>query len=99
MLNSITGFENLSNVIIDISKPTAIKYMQSFNEKCVRDLDKDNMKLGDRKVVEIDESKFARFKHCRGKDLEIKLVWVFGMKERGARRCYFKVSDCSLFHE
>lgn len=70
-----------------------MKYFQSFNELLIKDLNKDNIKLGgEGKIVEIDESKFARVKHWKGKDMNIKLIWVFGMKERNSRRCYFEVS-------
>ncbi|CAF0916032.1 unnamed protein product [Brachionus calyciflorus] len=50
---------------------------------------------GDGKVVEIDESLFVRVKHGKGKDLKRGRVWVFGMYERGSRKClFFVVHKC-----
>ncbi len=50
---------------------------------CSLDINIEEIKLGgDGKIVEIDESMFAKVKHFKGKDLQRRQLWVFGMKER-----------------
>ncbi|RNA00670.1 ISXO2-like domain-containing [Brachionus plicatilis] len=47
------------------------------------DIDKANLKLGGRnKIVEIDESLYAKVKHNKGKDLKRPQVWTFGLVQR-----------------
>jgi len=55
-------------------------------------LNKEDFVLGgDGKIVEIDESMFARVKHHRGKDLKRKQYWVFGLKERDTGKTYMEI--------
>jgi hypothetical protein len=55
-------------------------------------IDKANLKLGGPgKIVEIDESLYARVKFHKGKDLKRVQVWVFGLVERSEEnlsKCY-----------
>ncbi|CAF1088466.1 unnamed protein product [Brachionus calyciflorus] len=53
------------------------------SSKCSLDLDKQNLKLGGLgKIIEIDESLYAKLKHGKGKDLKRPNVWVFGLVQR-----------------
>ena len=59
---------------------------------CSLDINIDEIKLGgDGKIVEIDESMFAKVKHFKGKDLQRRQLWVFGMKERESGRCWLQI--------
>ncbi|RNA05626.1 hypothetical protein BpHYR1_005438 [Brachionus plicatilis] len=50
---------------------------------CSVSLDKQNLELGGMgKIVEIDESMYAKVKHWVGKDLKRAQFWVFGLVER-----------------
>lgn len=76
--------------ITGVSGTTIVKYFKTIRELCIEDLNKSELKLGGLgRIVEIDESLFAKVKHYKGKDLQRKQVWVFGMKERGVKRGKF----------
>ena len=50
---------------------------------CTLDIDKKNLKMGGPgKIVEIDESLYAKVKHSKGKDLMRPQVWTFGLVQR-----------------
>jgi hypothetical protein len=56
---------------LDISKPTVIEFFRRLREVICFECDLENMRLGGLgEVVEIDESKFMKTKHNRGKDLK-----------------------------
>jgi hypothetical protein len=62
---------------LDISKPTVIKFFRRLREIICFECDLENMRLGGLgEVVEVDESKFMKTKHNRGKDLKRKLVII-----------------------
>jgi hypothetical protein len=61
----------------DLSKPTVIKFYRRLREIICFELDMENMQLGGLgEIVEIDESKFMKVKHGKGKDLKRKLVII-----------------------
>ena len=67
--------------IVQLSKSTVIDWFQRFRYLTALDLDKKEIKLGGKsKIVEIDESMYARVKHFKGKDLQYmskkKQLWV-----------------------
>ncbi|CAF0955135.1 unnamed protein product [Brachionus calyciflorus] len=60
-------------------------------------LDKKNLKLGGRgRIVEIDESMYAKVKHWVGKDLSRERIWVFGLVESCSKDCDVDDSKCYL---
>jgi hypothetical protein len=62
-----------------LSEDTVTKFFKNLRRIVNKSLDIDNVKLGGfAKVVEVDESMFAKVKHNRGKDLSRKQLWVFG---------------------
>jgi hypothetical protein len=78
--------------LIAIDRQTIITYQQRLRNIAITSLDIENFKLGgDGKIVEIDESLFVKVKHYKGKDLKRTQIWVFGMYERGSKRCLFVV--------
>lgn len=64
-----------------------------LRQLCSIGIDKENLVLGGRgKIVEIDESLYARVKYNKGKDLKKGQIWVFGLVERGdPSRCYMSI--------
>ena len=69
-----------------VSKETVITYFQAFRELCHMHLDKENFKLGGNgKIVEI------KAKHNKGRALKKQQIWVFGMRERGTKKCIFQI--------
>ena len=76
---------------LNVSRSSIVDFFHKLKYVCVQDLKPDEIVLGGpNKVVEIDESLFARAKHNRGKDLKRKQFWVFGMKQRDSGRIYMK---------
>jgi hypothetical protein len=74
-----------------IARASVVDFYQRLRYVCGKYINPDEIILGGAsKIVEIDESMFARVKH-RGKDLKRKLVWVFGMKERDSGKCYMQL--------
>ena len=60
---------------LELSKPTVIKFFKRMRECICIEVGLENMKVGGLgEVVEIDESKFMKVKHGKGKDLKRKLV-------------------------
>jgi hypothetical protein len=75
-----------------IARASVVDFYQRLRYVCGKYINPDEIVLGGAsKIVEIDESMFARVKHNRGKDLKRKLVWVFGMKERDSGKCYMEL--------
>lgn len=69
-----------------------------LRQMCTLSIDKTNLKLGGYgKIVEIDESMYAKVKHWVGKDLKRKQIWVFGLVERVPKdeedqsKCYMEI--------
>ena len=79
LIHAFAFEENIDDTCLNlgISKPTAIKFFRRLREIICFECDMQNMKLGGLgEVVEIDESKFMKVKHGRGKDLKRKLVSI-----------------------
>jgi transposase-like protein len=84
----------------DVSKNTSTAWCSGLRE-VIQDYLIENREMlgglddnGCRKIVEIDESLFFRRKYNRGRHTEAN--WVFGMLERGSRKCaLFPVPDRS----
>jgi hypothetical protein len=72
-----------------IARASVVDFFQRLRYVCGKYIN-ETVLGGASKIVEIDESMFARVKH-RGKDLKRKLVWVFGMKERDSGKCYMQL--------
>ncbi|CAF0930720.1 unnamed protein product [Brachionus calyciflorus] len=80
--------------ILAISRPPIIKIFQMLRIICLKNFNKDSVRLGGSgMVVEIDESLFVKIEHNKGKDLQRERVWVFGLYERETGRCLFFVFD------
>ncbi|CAF1143582.1 unnamed protein product, partial [Brachionus calyciflorus] len=68
---------------------------------CSLSLDKKNLTLGGHgRIVEIDESMYAKVKHWKGKDLDRERVWVFGLVDRKQpndevdnSKCYMEIVE------
>jgi transposase-like protein len=79
---------------LNISRPTIISFFRNLQHFALCDFDRENRRIGgEGKIIEIDESLFARVKHNRGKALKRKQIWVFGMLERDSRKCIFYVVE------
>jgi transposase-like protein len=77
---------------VGISKPTMITFYRNLQHFAICDYNRDEFKIGGPgKIIEIDESLFARVKHNRGAALKRKQIWVFGMMERDTRKCVLYV--------
>ena len=77
---------------IKMDRHTVGKIFNHLRNVCSVALDKKNIKLGGKsKVVEIDESLYARVKHNVGKDLSRKQVWCFGLVDRVSGSCYLHI--------
>ena len=60
---------------LGLSKPTVIKFYRRLREMICFESNIENMKVGGLgETVEIDESKFMKVKHGKGKDLKRRLV-------------------------
>ena len=63
---------------LDLSKPTVIKFFRRLREIICFECDIEEMVLGGLgETIEIDESKFMKVKHGKGKDLKRKLVVIY----------------------
>lgn len=97
MLKLIFNFINNVNhsttsKLTGLARQTIGDYYQRFRYLCSIDLNKDQITLGGMgKIIEIDESMFAKIKHNRGKDLKRKQIWVFGLKDRDSGMTYMEV--------
>ena len=80
--------------IIDMSESTVCDYFKRFRiviqVKMHKKL-KDFKLGGHNRIVEVDESLFAKVKHHKGKDMARPQVWVFGLKDRESKRVYMEV--------
>ena len=77
---------------IEISKNTVIDWKNFCREVCVEILKLDNKKIGGPgTIVEVDESKFGKRKHNRGKKVDG--VWVLGGVCRETNETFFQVVE------
>ena len=79
-----------------LTRDTIASIFTKIKNLCSIDIDKANLKLGGRnKIVEIDESLYAKVKHNKDKDLKRPQVWTFGLVQRPdsltAKKCYLQV--------
>lgn len=77
MIHAFAFEEKIEDVCLnfDLIIPTVIKFFRRLREIICFECDMQNMKLGGLgEVIEIDESKFMKVKHGKGKDLKRKLV-------------------------
>lgn len=80
----------------NVSENMVAGLFEKLRQICTLSLDKKNIVLGGfGKIVEIDESLYAKVKHWKGKDLRRGQVWVFGLVERKTDnqlpKCYLQV--------
>jgi hypothetical protein len=80
----------------DIHRETVSCLFNKMRQMCTLDIDKKNLKMGGPgKIVEIDESLYAKVKHSKGKNLMRPQVWTFGLVQRKDSttngKCYMQV--------
>lgn len=76
----------------DVCRHTVGTYFNPLRNVCSIALNKKEIKLsGDGKIVEIDESQYAKTKYNRGSDLKRKQVWVYGLVDRKNGNCFMQV--------
>ncbi|RNA00725.1 ISXO2-like domain-containing [Brachionus plicatilis] len=67
----------------EVHRNTVALLFFRLRQLCPVDIDKKNHKLGgEGKIVEIDESLYAKVKHSKGKDLKRPQICSFGLAER-----------------
>jgi transposase-like protein len=80
----------------DIHRDSVASLFHKLRQICSLDIDRKSLKLGGPgKIIEIDESLYAKVKHSKGKDLIRPQVWTFGLVQRkdsqSNGKCYFEV--------
>ncbi|CAF0950111.1 unnamed protein product [Brachionus calyciflorus] len=85
------------NLCHKVTEKTVGTIFYRLRQVCSLSIDKPNILLGGvGKIIEIDESLYAKVKHWTGKDLQRPQVWVFGLVERNdsderSSQCYMQV--------
>ena len=93
----MTISKSISNIELNfnesIGRESVSNIFYKLRQLCCIGIDKENLLLGGPgKIVEIDESLYARVKFNKGKDLKKAQIWVFGLVERGdVSRCYMTI--------
>ncbi len=67
----------------DIHRDGVASLFHKLRQICSLDIDRKSLKLSrPGKIIEIDESLYAKVKHSRSKDLMRPHVWTFGLVQR-----------------